>query len=260
MSSPNYTLLKLIVLSMVLLASLAGCATGTSKHATSVVEYLYPNTTDPIVQPSIPVLRLPLRVGIAFVPGNGGGTYGRSNPFQDGAVSFVLSEAKKAELMNVVTEHFRHYDFIKDIQQIPSSELVARGSFANLDQIRGRYGVDVIALLSYDQVQFTDEGIASLTYWTLIGGFLIPAEKNDTHTLLDAAVYDIASRKMLFRAPGNSHIKSSAIPAALSAGLRQDSEQGFQQAAQDMIVNLDTQLARFRQRVKEDPAQFRVVR
>lgn len=30
-------------------------------------------------------------------------------------------------------------------------------------------GADIIALISYDQVQFTDEGLASLSYWTVLG-------------------------------------------------------------------------------------------
>ena len=37
--------------------------------------------------------------------------------------------------------------------------------------------------------QFTDEGLASFAYWTIIGAYIIPGEKNDTHTMLDAVVY-----------------------------------------------------------------------
>lgn len=180
--------------------------------------------------------------------------------FQEYAVDFSLSEERKSALMKVVADHFKRYEFIKDIQLIPSTELIEHGSFVNLDQIRSKHEIDVIALLSYDQVQFTDEGVASITYLTLIGGYLIPGEKNDTHTLLDTTIYDIKSRKLLFRAPGNSHIKSNAIPANISASLRQDSEVGFERAAQDMIVNLDEQLTKFRQRVKNSPDQFKVIR
>ena len=42
------------------------------------------------------------------------------------------------------------------------------------------FGIDVIVLLSYDQVQFRDEGLLSLTYWTVVGAYTIPGEKNDT--------------------------------------------------------------------------------
>lgn len=69
----------------------------------------------------------------------------------------------------------------------------------------------------------------------------MPGEKNDTHTMLDAAVYDIRSRKMLFRAPGTSHIKAHATLANLSEQRRSDSAVGFKKAATQMIANLDQQ-------------------
>ncbi len=121
------------------------------------------------------------------------------------------------------------------------------------------YGIDVIALVSYDQTQFTDEGLASISYWTLIGAYIVPGEKNDTHTMVDAAVYDIASRKMLFRAPGISHIKGRATPVNLSEELRRDSLQGFRVASEDLVKNLSEQLELFRERVKEAPEEYQIV-
>ena len=161
--------------------------------------------------------------------------------------------------MQEVADHFKTYSFVKKIEIIPSAELKPGGSFADLDRIRTMYGVDVIALLSYDQVQFTDEGMLSLTYWTVVGAYVVPGEKNDTHTLLDAVIYDIKSRKMLFRAPGTSHINGSATPADLSEKLRADSDNGFAEAAKSMIVSLDAQLARFKEKVKESPTEYKVI-
>jgi rhombotail lipoprotein len=246
--------------SLLLATFISGCvATGSTKHATSAVDFLYPNIKEPVEMPGIPVLNLPLSVGIAFVPGEGGGSFGGYNFVTGGRlVHFSLSEDIKIKLMNEVADHFKTYSFVKDIKIIPSSDLTAGGSFANLDKIRTEHGVDVIALLSYDQAQFTDEGVVSLTYWTLVGAYVVPGEKNDTHTMLDAVVYDIKSRKMLFRAPGTSHTKSHATPVNIAEHLRADSEAGFDLAAKDMIVNLDDQLARFREKVKKNPAEFKV--
>lgn len=261
MKRTNIGFFSSFLISLLLLTLIGGCvAVGSTKHATSAVDFLYPDTKDPIVTPGIPVLNLPLRVGVAFVPGEGGGSFG--NNFIKGGIQsqFVLSEDNKTNLMKEVAEHFKSYPFVKDIQLIPSSDLTSGGSFANLDQIRSVYGVDVIALLSYDQAQFTDEGVASLTYWTLIGAYVIPGEKNDTHTMLDAVIYDIKSRKMLFRAPGTSHTEGNATPVNLAEQLRADSVKGFDKAAKDMIINLDEQLARFREKVKENPAEFKVVK
>lgn len=258
----SISLLVALTASIFVVALFGGCATtGTTKNATSVVDYLFPDTKDPVVTPGIPVLKLPVRVGIAFVPSDGSGHRRRSSgtfaSFQDGSTS--LTEKTKTDLMQKVADSFKKYSFVKDIEIIPSAYLRPGGSFANLDQIRTMYGVDVIALLSYDQVQFTDEGMLSLTYWTIVGAYVVPGEKNDTQTMLDAVVYDIPSRKMLFRAPGLSHINGSATLVNQSEQLRADSGKGFDAAAKEMIVNLDGQLTQFKEKVKERPEEFKVV-
>lgn len=237
-----------MILSLMAAAGLAaGCVSTSRRHSSSVVQYLYPEAKNQVETPAVPVLALPLKVGIAFVPE----TEGREHH---------LTETDKMDLMKQISTHFKKYDYVKSIDLIPSAYLVKDGSFANLDQIRTMFGIDVIALVSYDQAQFTDEGIASITYWTLVGAYIIPGEKNDTHTMVDAAVYDIASRKMLFRAPGTNHVKSHATPVNLSEQLRRDSLESFKLASQDLIVNLDLQLDLFKDKVKESPQDYQIVR
>jgi len=242
--------------------ALAGCAS-TTHNTTSVVDYLYPNS-DKVETPSVPTLTLPLRIGIAFVPGassttrSGATLPGASLVSRTGA-SFVLTEKRKQDIMREVADHFKKYPFIKEIEPIPSAYLSPRGSFANLDQIKTMYGISTIVLLSYDQTQFTDEGAVSLAYWTIVGAYVVRGEKNDTQTMLDAVVYDISSRKMLFRAPGTSLVKGSATPINLGEQQRADSEAGLGIAAKEMIGNLDLQLAAFQDKVKERPAEYRVM-
>jgi rhombotail lipoprotein len=122
------------------------------------------------------------------------------------------------------------------------------------------YGVDVMALMSYDQVQFTDQNILALTYWTIVGAYVVNGERNETRTMLDAAVYDIASRKLLFRAPGYSQVKRGATLVNLSKELRGDSERGFKEAATNLVSNLIVQLEDFRQRVTNSPTEYKIVR
>ncbi len=248
---------------LLMLITAGGCATQ-SRYYSSAVDYLYPEKTDPVEAPAIPEMKIPMKVGIAFVPDARGQSRG-SNFWQGFAGNrgsnegLGLTENKKTDLMQQVTGYFRKYPYVGSIEVIPSAYLVSKGSFTNLDQIRTMYGVDAIVLLSYDQVQFTDEGAASFLYWTIIGAYLIPGEKNTTQTMLDAVVYDIKSRKMLFRAPGLSQMKGSATPVNISEELRKDSEAGFNQASQDMIKNLDTQLASFKEKIKQAPEEYKVV-
>jgi len=245
--------------SLILAVLLAGCAGQQVRTKSSVVDYLYPEQSKTVVQPSIPVLHVPVKVGIAFVPEQASRSKGI--PFWTGhlAGGGSLTEADKSKLLEKVADHFREHDFVSDIEVIPSAYLTSGGSFANLDQIRTMYGIDVIALVSYDQVQFTDEGMLSLTYWTLVGAYVVSGEKNDTSTMMDTAVYDIPSRKMLFRAPGISKVRGSATPVNLSKELRADSIKSFEAATQDMIANLDTQLASFKEKIKRSPEQIKVI-
>lgn len=220
-----------------------------SHRASSVVDYLYPDTRNVIDKPSIAYLNLPVSVGIAFVP-----------PTADRYAKQDIDPTRKLALMERIAAGFTQHDFIGNVEIIPTAYLRPGGSFDNLGQIRTMYGVDVMVLLSYDQVQYTDEGFLSLTYWTIAGAYIFPGEKNDTSTMVDAAVYDIASRKMLFRAPGVSQVKGSATLVNQSEELRADSDKGFTLAADDLVVNLNGELERFKVKVKERPEQIKVTR
>ncbi len=238
---------------ILVLVTATGCALFGDRRthrASSVVEYLYPGRAEPVETVATPVLSLPLRVGIAFVPEEAAARSGKA----------AFTEKAKVALMQEIASHFKQQEFVKSIEVIPTAYLRPSGSFENLDQLRRMFGIDVIALLSYDQVQFTDEGFLSLSYWTLVGAYVVQGEKNDTNTLMDAAVYHIPSRRMLFRAPGTSGIKHSATPVNLEEELRRDGEEGFAQATKELIRNLDEQLTLFRERVKSEPESFTVVR
>ena len=237
----------LLTLTLVVSLPLVGGCAGTSRHqSSSVVDYLYPNDQH-VETAEVPSLSVPLRVGVAFVPD------------AHSWMNTSLTETEKTKLLEQISGHFRELEFVKSIEILPSAYLTPQGSFANLDQIRTMYGIDVIALVSYDQTQFTDEGMLSLTYWTLIGAYIVPGEKNDTHTMVDAAVYDIVSRKLLFRAPGVSHIQGQSTPVNLSEQLREDSIEGFREASDEMVENLSVQLEKFRQTVRDTPEEYEVV-
>jgi len=249
MKIPGFFAIFKPVVILVTLVLVSGCAGMQGRHTTtSIVDYLYPNQNEPLAQIGTPVLNLPMTVGIAFVPDKLG------QPPAKG-----LTESKKSELLERVAEHFRKLDYIKAIEIIPSAYLTPKGGFENLDQIRTMYGIESIALVSYDQAQFTDEGVASVLYWTIVGAYVVPAEKNSTSTMVDAVVMHIPSRKMLFRAPGVSQIKGLSTPVNLSEELRIDSEKGFNEAVDKMIVNLDAQLVTFQEKVKQSPEEYKVV-
>ncbi len=245
------------LITLILVTFLSGCAGLQIRTKSSVDDYLYPEGSETMVEPSIPVLSIPLKVGIAFVPGKPDRSSGK-RLWTDAVGGGAFTEANKAELLEKIADNFRQYKFVSEIEVIPSVYLTAGGGFSNLEQIRTMYGIDIIALVSYDQVQFTDEGWLSFTYWTIIGAYIISGEKNDTSTMLDTAVFDIRSKKMLFRAPGTSNIKGSSTPINLNVELRADSMKSFEEAADNMIANLDKQLSSFRAKIKENPEKVQI--
>jgi rhombotail lipoprotein len=233
----------------------AGCAfmyDGPRKtdRSSSVVNFLYPGETNPLPPTDIPVLRLPLRVGIAFVPT---GTTDRPHAAGGG-----ISEMQKNALMDQVAKEFRAKEYIQSIELIPSTYLRPAGGFANVEQVGNLLGVDVIVLLAYDQVQFTNENLLSLAYWTIVGAYIFSGNKNDTHTLMEAAVYDISSRHLLFRAPGASQLQGKSNAVDLNAELRSDSAKGFDQATGELVRNLQNQLELFRERIRRAPESVKI--
>jgi rhombotail lipoprotein len=107
-----------------------------------------------------------------------------------------------------------------------------------------------MALVSYDQLQVTESTRASWTYLTVVGPLLVEGEKNDTKTLMDAVVYDIPSRALLFRAAGASTVNERSSPLNVERVRRRMAEEGFRAATADLIGNLEAALAGFEEQAK----------
>lgn len=240
-----------VVISLIL--ALAGCASwGAPRRyaqSSSVVQYLFPASEQPpALTPGMAVLRPPVKVGIAFVP---------AGPAAGRTVSAELPETERIALLEKIRAAFGGHEFVSSIEIIPSAYLRPGGGFANLDQAARMFQLDVVALMSYDQVQFNDASTLSLLYWTLIGAYLIEGDRYDIHTLLDLSVFDVKSRRLLLRAPGNSQVKGAGTAATFSTNSRNARIEGYQKAVEVLIPNLQKELDRFPERVKAE-GQFKV--
>ncbi|MDO6568845.1 rhombotarget lipoprotein [Alteromonas sp. 1_MG-2023] len=233
----------IIMLGVTLLASCSSFVsnnTGKQAQSSSLMSFLYPNEESRVKHvPEIPVLQLPVKVGLAFVPS--------SNWQRDG-----LHGKDQVELLENVKQSFLKYDYIDRIEIIPSEYLTGGEGFATLEQVGRLYDVDVMALVSYDQVTQSLENNAALLYWTIVGMYVIPGNENTVQTFVDTAVFDIKSKKLLFRAPGVSKLEERTTAIGIDDTLTEKSLEGFGIAVQDMSTNLDAELARFKTRVKEE--------
>lgn len=202
------------------------------RRTNSALDFLYPNGITAARPGSQVVLRLPVRVGLGFAP---------NRQYEPDPIT----EEQKQTLLAEVAAAFEEHEGIGYLEVVPSSYLQPGGSFANLDQLQALLGLDLMVLLSYDQAQFTESTRASWTYLTIVGPLLINGEKNDTRTVVDAVVYDIRSRALLFRAAGASTVKGSSSPVNIDRKRRRFASEGFGKATQQLVANLNRALVHF---------------
>ncbi|MEH6455210.1 MAG: rhombotarget lipoprotein, partial [Cocleimonas sp.] len=185
--TPNDTLgfsEKILLLSLILLISgcsgFAGQQTRHKATSSSLSHFLYPEKQTKMVQAKqIPQLTLPVKIGIAFLPSqNWSGT--------------TLDSHTEYQLLSKVKKSFSQYRFIDTIDIIPSTYLRHRTStggtgFDTLTQVARLHNVDLIALVSYDQLIRSQHNSASLLYWTIAGMYVIPGNENTIQTFVDTA-------------------------------------------------------------------------
>ncbi|NLC99801.1 MAG: rhombotarget lipoprotein [Gammaproteobacteria bacterium] len=231
----------LLVMLVLQLSACAGFGSdGRRGVSSSLVDYLYPEgQVPPKYEETIPHLRLPLTVGLAFVP-------------SQKSTDLVLPEAKKMQLLEQVKQKFAGLDYVREINIIPDTYMRSTKGFEGVDQIARLYGLDVVALVSYDQVAVSSETKSSLLYWTIVGAYLIKGNQNEVTTFVDTAVFDVNSRKMLLRAPGVSENKRSSTLVEVEQVNRATRSEGFELAMADMSNNLAAELSRFKERIKQD--------
>jgi rhombotail lipoprotein len=215
--------------------------------SSSVVDFLYPEGQEP-PKPTdeVPSMTLPLTVGLAFVPGRG-------------TALGPLSESQKLALLEQVRAKFTSEDYVTDIVVVPETYLTGSYGFDVLDRAARMYRLDVMALVSYDQLSTSSEKKSSFWYWTVVGAYLVEGTRNEVQTLVDTAVFDISSRTLLFRAAGTDRAVKDATMVESPQQLRTTQAASFERAMGDMTVNLQRELETFKVRVKEQKAPVRVV-
>ena len=235
-----------------LAVALSGCAdfwcapNCHAKHqeSSSLVAFLYPSGQVPPPQNSIPQLHLPLRVGLTFLPTPGGG-----GP----------TAGQKQQLLERVRDHFKDRTFVSEIVIIPDYYLTTQRGFEGLAAVQRLYSLDLMALVSHDQVTNTDANNWSLGYLTIVGAYVLKGSRYDLSTLLDLAVVDPVTRSLVLRAGGVDTRAGTATLVNAPQAERAASTAGYDAAANQMIAHFDTALTDFEAQVKAGRANVQVV-
>jgi rhombotail lipoprotein len=239
----------LAVLGLVVLVA-AGCTfmnhSTQTRNSSSLVSFLYPNGSAPPPQNAVPELRVPLRVGLAFLP--------TQTAFGDAQ----LDAAHKQELLERIRQRFADRKFVSEIVIIPDYYLTVSRGFAGLEGVQRLYNVDLMALVSYDQVTYTDDNKWSLGYLTIVGAYVVKGSTNDTTTLVDLAVVDPRTRSLVLRAGGTDTHHQNSTLVNMQRNTRLASAESFDAATQQMILHFDGALTAFETEVHEGRANVHV--
>jgi len=247
-----------VLLALTLAAALTGCQALTSafcaphcrseSHASSsLVDFLYPNGGAPPGENTLPELKLPVRVGLAFLPSRtGAGTVG-------------LEAAHREEFLERIRQRFIDRKFVSQIVIVPDYYLSdARRGFEGLKGVQRLYNIDIIALVSYDQVTYRDDNAWSMGYLTIVGAYVLKGTRHDVTSLIDLAVVDPVSRSILLRAGGTDARHGTTSLVEESRESRQSREASFGKATDALIENFDVALTRFESDVREGKANVHV--
>lgn len=225
------------IILMACLVLCSGCASysnslRTVQRQSNLASFLFSGN-----QPQTPAqkapLHLPAKVGIAFVPGD--------------PASSNLPETTKKEVIEAVRSQLaKHTKYVAGAQAIPSVYLAPRGGVQNLEQVAQQFGVDVIVILGANQFQKHERNsLAALLDVTIIGQYLIPGNTVDTATALEAAVYHVPSRALIFRTDGTSQKRSRSTDYGSSQAAQNDAVSSILDASKKLVVSIGEALVGF---------------
>ena len=113
-----------------------------------------------------------------------------------------LDAAHKEVLLQEIRQRFISRKFVAEIVVIPDYYLQGKRGFEGLEAVQRLYGVELMALVSYDQVTHEDDNDWSLGYVTIVGAYFLKGTRHDVSTLIDLAVVDPATHSLVLRAGG----------------------------------------------------------
>jgi rhombotail lipoprotein len=217
-------------------------------NASSLVDFLYPKGAIPPRQDAIPELHIPLRVGLAFLPSSEADATGG------------LDAAHEEQLLEKIKQRFSSRKFVTEIVVIPDYYLQGHRGFEGLEGVQRLYGVDLMALVSYDQVMHRDENNWSLGYVTIVGAYVLKGSRHDVSTLVDLAVVDPATHSLVLRAGGTDTRHGNTTLIGSEREVREAAIEGYGAATDQMIEHFDAALTKFESDVRSGKAAVRVVR
>lgn len=226
----------LLIILLACLPLCPGCAYSssvrTNQNQSNLATFLFGGATPQRPSQKVP-LAIPARVGVVFVPG-------------DPALSSIPETTKKEVVEAVRSQLSKHSRYVAGAQSIPTMYLSPKGGVSNLEQVAGQFDVDVIVLLGANQFQKHERNpLAAFLDLTVIGAFVIPGNTVDTSTVLEAAVYHVPSRALIFRTDGSDKKASRSTEFGSTRAAHNDAVSSIEDASRRLVVSISDALVGF---------------
>jgi rhombotail lipoprotein len=209
-----------------------------------LVEFLYGRGDMPPVASEVH-LELPIRVGVSFLPAEGG-----AGP----------SAVDRDKVLTAIRDRFKSRPYVTEIVPIPDYYLRANGrdGLTQIEQVSRLNQLDLFALVSYDQITDSSMNKSSLAYLTILGAYFVRGDRDETHTLLDLAVVDPRTRLLVLRSGGTSSLGGNTTLIEADRHESAQRSRGFELAAANLVENFQRELTDFEGRVRAGTAPVKV--
>jgi len=231
----------------------ASCQVMESRREASAMTYLYrepaaaageqgaagaSRRTPPPSPGPAAALPAPRRLGLAFAPVDDVET--RSG---FGYRSWTFGEPDKRRVLDRVRRQLGKHPGLPEVVVVPTYHMQPRGGFDDLERVAAQQQLDGMILLSYEQNQVNEANFLSITYLALLPVYFVPGNATETLTVVDADVFDVATRTHLFSASGSADGGGTCTGIEAGRSLRKQSRSGFRTAADELAAGLSEGLA-----------------
>lgn len=222
-----------IILALFLITSLQGCVIGPRSSASQGLSQILDPVTDSLVSMDKEPLVFPSTIAILMVPSPD------TNMVPNSTLRLAAEELKQELLKND--------KYINGVIVVSNSDIKEK---ITLKTLRKMYGVDIVAIISYQQDQRSSRNsFLSFLDLAIVPAYTIPSVKVTTSTVVDGKIVHIPSNAIIFRASGLNERSTHMTPVSSQEnGTNEESIEGLKASIIDLgenVSNILTGLSEF---------------
>jgi len=212
-----------IFIIVLLIISLQGCVIGPRSSASQSLSQILEPVTDSLVSVDKEPLVFPSTIAILMVPSP------NTHMVPNSTLRLAAEELKQELLKND--------KYINGVIVVSNSDIQEK---ITLKTLRDMYGVDIVAIISYQQDQRSSRNsFLSFLDLAIVPAYTIPSVKVTTSTVVDGKIVHIPSNAIIFRASGLNEQSTHMTPVSSQEnGSNEESIKGLTASIIDLGENV----------------------